>query len=101
MHAAPPMRPYDELKNSKLADPTGFVDVSKDTLQHNKFPNVFGIGDCTNLPTSKTAAAVAAQSKILYENLSNVMENKGDRLKVDLDLNKVKLFNYLNGIILV
>ena len=77
------MRPYDELKNSKLVDPTGFVDVSKDTLQHNKFPNVFGIGDCTNLPTSKTAAAVAAQSKILYENLSNVMENKGDRLKVD------------------
>lgn len=33
-------------------------DVDKETLQHKKYPNIFGIGDCTNLPTSKTAAAV-------------------------------------------
>jgi sulfide:quinone oxidoreductase len=33
------------------------VDCNKLTLQHNKYPNVFGIGDCTSLPTSKTAAA--------------------------------------------
>lgn len=42
----------------QLTDPTGYLDVDKETLRHNVYPNVFGIGDCTNVPTSKTAAAV-------------------------------------------
>lgn len=52
------MGPPDVLLNSPVADAVGWVDVDKETLQHKKYPNVFGIGDCTNLPTSKTAAAV-------------------------------------------
>lgn len=48
----------DVLKTSPVADAAGWVDVDKETLQHRRYPNVFGIGDCTNLPTSKTAAAV-------------------------------------------
>ena len=67
------MKPHDVVKNSKLADPNGFVDIHKETLQHKKYENVFAIGDCTNMPTSKTAAAIAAQSPILYKNLSNLM----------------------------
>ena len=27
-------------------------------MQHVNYPNVFGIGDCLNVPTAKTAAAV-------------------------------------------
>ena len=38
--------------------------------------NIFGIGDCTSVPTSKTAAACAAESAILKKNLFRVM--KGD-----------------------
>ena len=48
----------DVLKNSKLVDAAGYVDVNKNTLQHVKYPNVFAIGDCSNIPTSKTAAGV-------------------------------------------
>jgi sulfide:quinone oxidoreductase len=29
-------------------------DVDHETLQHRKYPNVFGIGDVCNLPTTKT-----------------------------------------------
>ena len=36
--------------------------------------NVFAIGDCTNVPTSKTAAAVAAESAIIERNLTAVMK---------------------------
>ncbi|KAJ8311640.1 hypothetical protein KUTeg_010995 [Tegillarca granosa] len=43
---------------SSLVNEAGFLDVRKDTLQHTKYPNIFGIGDCTSLPTSKTAAAL-------------------------------------------
>lgn len=58
LHVTPPMGPPDVLVNSCVSDEIGWVDVDKETLQHKKYPNVFGIGDCTNLPTSKTAAAV-------------------------------------------
>ena len=75
LHVAPPMKPVEAVNNSKLVDQTGFVNVDKETLQHKNYPNVYAIGDCTNLPTSKTAAAVAAQSEILYKNLCNTMFN--------------------------
>ena len=58
LHIGPPCSPLPVLKESPLADGTGFVSVNRETLQHTKYPNVFGIGDCTNAPTAKTAAAV-------------------------------------------
>lgn len=76
LHASPPMKPYAELKQSPIVDQNGYVDVDKFNLQHKKYPNIFAIGDCSNLPTSKTAAAVAAQSKVLYQNLTQVMHGK-------------------------
>ncbi|XP_060582922.1 sulfide:quinone oxidoreductase, mitochondrial-like [Ruditapes philippinarum] len=75
LHVAPPMSAPDTLKNSTspITDAAGFLDVKKETLQHNKYPNIFGLGDCTNVPTAKTAAAVAGQNKILYRSLTQVM----------------------------
>ena len=70
------MKAFDFLAQSPLADANGFIDVVKETLQHKTFPNVFAIGDCTNLPTSKTAAAIAASNSILVQNLINVMDKK-------------------------
>ncbi|NWZ43316.1 SQOR protein, partial [Brachypodius atriceps] len=76
LHVTPPMGPPAVLINSPVSDENGWVDVDKETLQHKKYPNVFGIGDCTNLPTSKTAAAVAAQSAVLDKTISRVMKNE-------------------------
>lgn len=72
------MQPYEFLSKSPLADASGFVDVVKETLQHKKYPNVFAIGDCTNLPTSKTAAAIAGSNSILVQNLTNLMNGTSD-----------------------
>ncbi|XP_022442893.1 sulfide:quinone oxidoreductase, mitochondrial isoform X3 [Delphinapterus leucas] len=83
LHVTPPMSPPDVLKTSPVADAAGWVDVDKDTLQHKRYPNVFGIGDCTNLPTSKTAAAVAAQSGILDRTISLIMKNQTPVKKYD------------------
>ncbi|XP_042543885.1 sulfide:quinone oxidoreductase, mitochondrial isoform X2 [Dipodomys spectabilis] len=83
LHVTPPMSSPDVLKRSPVADAAGWVDVDKDTLQHKKYPNVFGIGDCTNLPTSKTAAAVAAQSGILDRTISQIMKNQTPKKKYD------------------
>ncbi|ELK05449.1 Sulfide:quinone oxidoreductase, mitochondrial [Pteropus alecto] len=83
LHVTPPMSPPDVLKTSPVADAAGWVDVDKETLQHKRYPNVFGIGDCTNLPTSKTAAAVAAQSGILDRTISLIMKNEKPMKKYD------------------
>lgn len=83
LHVTPPMSPPDVLKTSPVADSAGWVDVDKETLQHKKYPNVFGIGDCTNLPTSKTAAAVAAQSGILDKTISLILKNQKPTKKYD------------------
>lgn len=80
------MLPAKELRESKLVDATGFVDIQKETLQHKKYENVFAIGDCANLPTSKTAAAISAQSDILKKNILAVMNGAKDTfLKVSLN----------------
>ncbi|MBN3287276.1 SQOR protein, partial [Polyodon spathula] len=76
LHVTPPMGPHEVLKNSTLVDKAGWLDIDKDMLQHKKYPNVFGIGDCTNLPTAKTAAAVAAQSSVLDRTISRVMKKE-------------------------
>nr|XP_033776760.1 sulfide:quinone oxidoreductase, mitochondrial isoform X1 [Geotrypetes seraphini]XP_033776762.1 sulfide:quinone oxidoreductase, mitochondrial isoform X1 [Geotrypetes seraphini]XP_033776763.1 sulfide:quinone oxidoreductase, mitochondrial isoform X1 [Geotrypetes seraphini] len=83
LHVTPPMGPPDVLVNSPVSDTAGWVDVDKETLQHTKYPNVFGIGDCTNLPTSKTVAAVAAQSGVLDKTISLVMKNQTPTKKYD------------------
>ena len=69
LHVTPPMSAPAFIANSPLADKEGWVEVDKDTLQHTRFANVFGIGDCSNLPTSKTGAAIRKQAPILVTNL--------------------------------
>ena len=76
MHVSPPMGPLPVIKDSPIADANGWVDVNKWTLQHTHYPNVFAIGDCSNVPTSKTAAAVAGQSCVLLDNLHRVIKGR-------------------------
>ena len=77
LHAVPPMGPPDVIKNSPLADAAGWVSVDEGTLRHKKeeYGNVFAIGDCSSLPTSKTAAAVTAQAPVLVENLFRLADS--------------------------
>ncbi|KAF9970446.1 hypothetical protein BGZ73_006847 [Actinomortierella ambigua] len=69
LHVVPPMSAPDFIKASPLANADGWVDVNKETLRHTKFNNVYALGDCSSLPTSKTAAAITAQSGVLKNNL--------------------------------
>lgn len=69
IHVTPPMSAPDVIKSSALAGPAGWVEVDKHTLQHVRFPDVFALGDASNLPTSKTGAAIRKQAPVLIENL--------------------------------
>jgi len=73
LHVTPPMSAPDFISRSVLADSKGWVDVNPQTLQHTRFPNVFALGDCSNLPTSKTGAAIRKQAPVLVRNLRAFM----------------------------
>lgn len=73
LHVTPPQGPLDVVANSALANQDGWVNTDPETLQHTRYANVFGIGDCANVPTSKTAAAAAAQFLVLRDNLGALM----------------------------
>ena len=68
MHVTPPMGPLDVTKGSPLGA-GGWIEVDKHTMQHVRYPDVFSLGDCSNLPTSKTGAAIRKQAPALVENL--------------------------------
>lgn len=77
LHVTPPMStPYALRTNKELSNPAGFADVDPESLRHITFPNVFAIGDCSSSPNSKTAAAAAAQSAVVFHNLKAVMDGK-------------------------
>ncbi|VDL59460.1 unnamed protein product [Hymenolepis diminuta] len=76
LHLTPPMSAPAVLETGTdftSPESNGFVSVSPDTLRHVKYPNVFALGDCSNLPTSKTAAAISSESRVLCENLTDVI----------------------------
>lgn len=76
IHVVPPMSAPAFIKQSPLASADGWLDVDKYTLQHKRFANVFGVGDCTNLPTSKTGAAIRKQGPVVVQNLLSLMSGK-------------------------
>ena len=73
IHVTPPMSSPDFIKNSPLAADTGWVDVNKYTTQHTRYPNVFSLGDCSNLPTSKTGAAIRKQAPTTAANIMSLI----------------------------
>lgn len=74
IHLVPPNTAPDFIKNSPLVDDNKWVDVDPFTLQHKKYSNIFGIGDVTNLPTSKTGAAIRKQTPVVVSNIINLIE---------------------------
>lgn len=69
IHVVPPQSAPDFIKASPLADDDGWVDVDMHTTQHNRYPDVWSLGDASSLPCSKTGAAIRKQAPVLVANL--------------------------------
>lgn len=83
LHVTPPMGPPDFISKSTLADSSGWVDVDSKTLQHSRYPNVFAVGDCSNLPTSKTGAAIRKQAPVVTANVLAAIANQPLKAQYD------------------
>ncbi|MDX9730449.1 MAG: FAD/NAD(P)-binding oxidoreductase [Bdellovibrionales bacterium] len=77
LHVVPTMSAHAYVAESGLAvesgDQKGWLAVDKHTLRHLKYGNIFGIGDVTGVPNSKTGAAIRSQAPIVAENILAVM----------------------------
>lgn len=76
IHITPPQSAPDFVRQSPLANAAGWVDVDKYNLQHNKYKNIFSLGDVASLPTSRTGAAVRKQAPVLVKNLLSQMNGE-------------------------
>jgi len=99
IHVTPPQSAPDFIKNSPLANATGWVDVYDKTLQHTKYPNVFGLGDAASTGNAKTAAAIRKQVPVVVDNITNVMKQKALREGYD-GYGSCPLTTSLSGVIL-
>lgn len=81
IHVVPPMSAHEFIKQSDLVAQSGpfaneWLDVDIYTLQHNRYPEVFGIGDVIGAPINKTAASVKAQAPVVEANLLAQLQGK-------------------------
>lgn len=85
IHVVPPMVAPDSVRESSLAsaDPAfaGWLEVDRYTLQHTRYPNVYGVGDVVGTPIGKTAASVKAQVPVAVENLTAGIQGREPRAR--------------------
>ena len=59
-----------------LGDALGFVPTNKRTLQTPVNPNVFALGDATDLPTSKAGSVTHFEAEVLTENVARYLADQ-------------------------
>ncbi len=76
LHLAPPQAAPEFVRNSTLVNASGWLDVDIHSLQHNTYPNIFGLGDVAALPTAKTGAAIRKQSPVVVDNILKLIKHQ-------------------------
>lgn len=76
LHLAPPQTAPGFVKESDLVNEAGWLDVDIHSMQHRKYPNIFGLGDVAALPTAKTGAAVRKQAPVVVDNLLKLISGQ-------------------------
>ena len=85
IHVVPPMRAPDVVRDSELSwkegnfAEGGWLEVDQYSLQHRRYPNVFGVGDIIGTPVGKTSASVKMQAPVAARNLVSLIA--GDELE--------------------
>ena len=76
IHITPPMKAPEVVANSAIGSSKGWVPVTKETLRHVKFDNVWCLGDVAAVPMGKTGGSARKQYAVLVDNMVASMEGK-------------------------
>jgi len=87
IHIVPPMGPPKAIAESKLGwqkgTGKGWLEVDQETLQHRRYPNIFGIGDICGIPLGKTGGSARHHGPVTVGNLVAAVEGKSLTEKFD------------------
>lgn len=70
-------------RSEGLGDELNFVPTDKQTLQSLAKPNIFALGDATNLPTSKAGSVTHFEADVMTDNIELFLEDKPLEPKFD------------------
>ncbi|NKX44146.1 NAD(P)/FAD-dependent oxidoreductase [Roseicyclus persicicus] len=81
LHVIPPQRAPAFVVESGLAwadrwTDQGWVDCEPATLRHNRYPNIWAVGDVAGVPKGKTAASVKWQVPVVEDHLVAAIEGR-------------------------
>jgi sulfide:quinone oxidoreductase len=76
----PPHRGARIVEESGLGDAQGWLPTDRGTLEVKGHPDVYGIGDATDLPVSKSGSAAHFEAKVLAERLTAKIRGHGDHV---------------------
>ncbi len=65
----PPHKGASIVQDSGLGDSGGWLPTDKFTLKAKGYDDIYGVGDCTDLPISKSESAAHFQSKIVANSI--------------------------------
>jgi len=73
----PPHQGADVIVKSGLGDRDGWIPTDKQTLRINGYENAYAIGDCTNIPVSKTGVTAHLEAKVAVNNIVSSIKELG------------------------
>ena len=76
IHVVPPQVAPDFIRSSPLAAANGFVEVDDATLRHQRYANIFSLGDACSAPNAKTMAAARKQAPVVAVNALAALDGK-------------------------
>ncbi|WP_020146231.1 FAD-dependent oxidoreductase [Thioalkalivibrio sp. ALJ15] len=82
LHVTPPMRAHGFVREAGLAVEDGaladggWLAVDDRTLQHTRYPNIFGAGDVVATAIGKTASTVRSHGAVMPDNLVDVLQDR-------------------------
>ena len=86
INVVPPQRAPQAVRESGLSwedrwTDQGWIEVSRETLRHARYPEVFGIGDINGVPKGKTAASVKFHLPVVEDHLvAQIAGREGTRI---------------------
>ncbi|MFX0051038.1 MAG: NAD(P)/FAD-dependent oxidoreductase [Candidatus Hermodarchaeota archaeon] len=79
----PPHRGATYIDDRELADEDGWIIVDKERLQSKAYPNIFAVGDTTDLPISKAGSTAHYQAKTAAKNIARLIKEGKLNAKYD------------------
>jgi sulfide:quinone oxidoreductase len=79
----PPHRGATYIDDRELADEDGWIIVDKERLQSKAYPNIFAVGDTTDLPISKAGSTAHYQAKVAAKNITKLIKEGKLNAKYD------------------